>query len=80
MPPVAAHRARIAPNVSRLGRTVPITCSSCGRIAFATSGGRLSLIPPMSCPVGSWIPTAPATNADSAATKMPNGKIANRNR
>ena len=80
VPPVAAHSAAIAPNVSRPGRVVPMTAWICGAMALAMSGGRLSLTAPRIFWVGSSMPTHWATNAVSAATKIPNGKTANRNR
>ena len=80
VPAVAAHSAAIAPKVSRPGRLVPITASSWGRTPLAICAGRLSPTAPMIWLVGSAKPTAFATNAVSAATKIPNGKTANRNR
>ena len=63
-----------------VGKNPRTTLLRLPRMPLAMSGGRLSPIAPMMSPVGSLKPTAPAMNAVSAATKIPNGKIANRKR
>ena len=80
MPPVAAHSAMTAPMLRSAGRAWPRTVSSWGAICAATSAGRLSPMAARISSVGSPSPVHWATNAASAARKIPNGKTANRNR
>ena len=78
---VRAHRAAGADHRARIAPTSPGSAGPSRSPARAAAGsrrdvgGRNSLTPAMSCPVGSWIQIATATDAESAATKMPNGKI-----
>ena len=80
MPPVAAHSASSAPMLEQPGRVWPSTCSSCGWIWAATSGGRLSPMRRGSRSSGRRGPPPALTNAARAATKIANGNSANRNR